>query len=136
MKLNFNYAIMDKQQPGQWIMQSKSINFADLENGVDIFVGQKGSNECKFRFDSLVSNEMNTKDVYIGSQTIRKLECTNDLLKQNDNVYEMKKPNITNAEFKNNDVIFNRNYKVNQITNDELLKEYLILKTNYDEAGD
>jgi hypothetical protein len=108
-----------------------------LENGVDILVGQKDNNICKFRLDSLVSNELDTNDLYIGSQIINKFNLNTDLIKNDDNnIYEIDKPIVTKVQFKNNDPIYNRNYSVNEISNNELLKEYIILKTNYDELGD
>ncbi|MDR0674864.1 MAG: hypothetical protein LBF36_01190 [Mycoplasmataceae bacterium] len=137
MKLSLNYAISNPLQSNQWIKQTNIFNFSDLENGVDILVGQKDNNICKFRLDSLVSNELDTNDLYIGSQIINKFNLNTDLIKNDDNnIYEIDKPIVTKVQFKNNDPIYNRNYSVNEISNNELLKEYIILKTNYDELGD
>jgi hypothetical protein len=100
-------------------------------------MGQRGDSDCKFRLDSLVSIEKDTDDTYIGSQTINKFNIATNLI-QNDtnNVYKFIKPTISSVEFKNNDLIFNRNYRVDEITNNQLFNQYLMLKTNFGEAAD
>jgi hypothetical protein len=108
-----------------------------LANGVDILVGQKGDTTTKFRLDSLTSNELNNNDVYIEPQTINKFSVNIPQIKSDgENIYEMNTPIITSGDFKNNDPIFNRNYSVNEISDGELLNQYLVLKTNFDELGD
>jgi hypothetical protein len=85
----------------------------------------------------LVSNELNTNDTYIGQQTINKINCNTNLINSiGENTYEINQPKITKVEFKNNDVFFNRNYFVNDISNNQILKEYVSFITNFQEIAD
>jgi hypothetical protein len=108
----------------------------DFENGIDIPISQENDNQCKFKFDSLISDEINTSDTYIGSQIIKKMDYNTDSINCVDNIYEINKPTVISAELKQNNLSFNQNYAVDEIENNELLKEYVILKTNFDETAD
>jgi hypothetical protein len=64
------------------------------------------------------------------------MDYNTNLLNCVDNVYEINKPIAISAELKQNNLSFNRNYTIDEIENNELLKEYVILKTNFDETAD
>jgi hypothetical protein len=85
----------------------------------------------------LISNEINTTDTYVSSQDCSKIFNNSSLIESNsNNIYTLSTPCINNVRFKDNDLNFNEQYGVYDLTDDKLFNQYIELITSYGEIGD